>query len=250
MTETKIIYKWERERAGETVIITGGAQRLGLYNAERLAEEGYRAVVTYRRKRDTLKYLEEKGIGAIQAGFSTEKGIDDFINAVLKTHSTPRAVIHNASLWFPDNLILEGKERFSDLVNVHMLAPFKINYAFKPLPDSSPSAMKDIIHMTDFTVFKGSGYHAAYSGTKAALENMTLSFSAMSGPGIQINNIAPALVKFNAWDDEEYRKAAAKKSIMGFEPGEAVACQAVSYLMNSPYVTGTCLHLDGGRHLV
>jgi len=196
MTETKIIYKWEREMAGETVIITGGAQRLGLYNAERL-------------------------VGATQAGFSTEKGIDDFINAVLKTHSSPRAVIHNASLWFPDNLILEGKERFSDLVNVHMLAPFKINYAFKPLLDSSASAMKDIIHMTDFTVFKGSGYHAAYSGTKAALENMTLSFSAMSGPGIQINNIAPALVKFNAWDDEEYRKAAVKKSIMGFEPGEA-----------------------------
>lgn len=234
----------------DVVIITGAAQRLGLYNARQLTKDGYQVAITYRTPRDYIQDLEREGIIAIQADFSSEAGIDAFINTALDSFTSLRAIVHNASIWETDEAIFSGKTSFMEIINVQMHAPFKINHALHPLLLASRSAMKDIVHMTDYSVRKGSKFHAAYCAAKAGRENMALSFAALFGPQIKVNCIAPALVKFNTWDSEEYRKAAEKKSIMGFEPGEAVAYQALSYLFNNPYVTGTTLHLDGGRHLV
>ncbi len=250
-----------------TIIITGGAQRLGLYNAEKLNQAGYEVVVTYRTPRDEIEQIEHRGIKTVQADFSTEEGIDNFIHRMRLEYGALRALVHNASLWYPDSEIVDkpkGLSRFMELVHVHMMAPFKINYGLRDLIKTPPSPfaecenaessagviMGDIIHMTDFVVEKGSKHHVAYSSTKAALENMTRSFAAQFGPAIKVNSIAPALVKFNTHDSDAYRKKAAHKSIMGFEPGEEVNFRALEYLLHNSYVTGTCLHLDGGRHLV
>lgn len=32
-------------------------------------------------------------------------------------------------------------------------------------------------------------------------------------------------------------------------PGPEVVYQSIRYLMDNPYITGTCLELNGGRHL-
>lgn len=244
----------------ETILITGGAQRLGLYNAQELKKQGYHIIITYRRERDSIQEIRDQGIETIQADFSSDKDIEGLIEEIWKRVSALRAVVHNASLWYPDSEIV-GKEelstRFLNLVYVHMMAPFRINYGLKGLLEASnpeivddTHALGDIVHMTDFVVHKGSKDHVAYAATKAALENMTQSFAAQFGPKIKVNSIAPALIKFNPGDSEEYRKKAEVKSIMGFEPGEEVIFQTLSYLLQNPYVTGTCMHIDGGRHLV
>jgi dihydromonapterin reductase/dihydrofolate reductase len=40
------------------------------------------------------------------------------------------------------------------------------------------------------------------------------------------------------------------KSLLGLAPGEQEAVATVNYLLQSQYITGRTLHLDGGRHLV
>ena len=39
------------------ILITGAGQRVGLYCAERLLDDGHALIVTYRRERDALQRL-------------------------------------------------------------------------------------------------------------------------------------------------------------------------------------------------
>lgn len=54
---------------------------------------------------------------------------------------------------------------------------------------------------------------------------------------------------FNDDDDESYRVRARAKSLMAREAGLAEFMRTVDYLLESEYVTGRILALDGGRHL-
>jgi dihydromonapterin reductase/dihydrofolate reductase len=228
----------------DTILITGGAQRIGLHCARRLAESGHRVIVTARRERPDWSQQAPEGVELLLADFSTEAGIDALIDTLNRRRIRLRALIHNASQWQGDD---SGAAGFEAMFRVHMLAPYLINNACETwFAHDGPG---DIIHITDYVAQRGSAKHTAYAATKAALENLTLSFASRFAPRIKVNSIAPSLIMFNAGDDDAYRQKTLAKSALGIEPGPEVVYQAIRYLMDNPYVTGTCLELNGGRNL-
>lgn len=237
------------EPVKETILVTGAGQRIGKYLVEQFVTSGYRVIMTYRKPRPEIQAMQALGVIAIQADFSTQQGVIHFTEALQKHADSLRAIIHNASSWAKDKGILETPQQFSELVNVHMFAPYWINYHCRHLLEAG-EGMRDIISLTDYTVQKGSDKHAAYLATKAALESMTLSFAKLFAPRIKVNAIAPALIMFNEEDDEEYKKDRLARSVLQLEPGPQVVFESVQYLMNSSYTTGVIIPLDGGRHLI
>ena len=233
----------------QKILITGAGQRIGLYLCESLLRDGFQPIITYRKSRQLIENLEQKGVIAIQADFSSQKGVSDFIDT-LKTHtSNLRAIIHNASTWSKDESIVDNPEEFSALMNVHVFAPYWINTQCQTLLKAN-DGLADIISLTDFTVTKGSEKHAAYIASKAALESLTLSFAKKFAPKIKVNSIAPALIMFNEGDDEDYKKDRLDRSALKIEPGPKVVYEAVKYLMDNSYTTGTVVPLNGGRNLI
>lgn len=231
------------------ILITGGAQRLGLHCAERLIDDGHDVIITFRRERDELDALRQRGATALPADFASEAGIVDFIDRLKAETGSLRAIVHNAGDWAPDSREGGAGASFERLFRVHMLAPYLINLHCRELLEACSEPQRDIVHMTDYVAQKGSKKHAAYAATKAGLENLTLSFAAMYAPTIQVNAIAPALIMLNAGDDEAYATKARAKSAMGMVPGPGVIYQSLRYLLDNRYVTGITLPVDGGRHL-
>lgn len=228
------------------ILITGAGQRVGLHCAQRLLEEGHRVIFTYRSERPGVQTLRDLGAIGLFADFSSEAGILVFIET-LKTHTESlRAIVHNASEWLAETPDSEA-EAFTRMFNLHMLAPYLINlHCGELLRRSTPA---DIIHISDDVTRKGSSKHIGYCATKAGLDNLTLSFAARFAPAIKVNGIAPALLLFNPDDDAAYRAKALAKSALGIEPGSEVIYQSLRYLLDNPYVTGTTLTVNGGRHV-
>ncbi len=135
-------------------------------------------------------------------------------------------------------------------MKVHVSAPYRINLALEPLLRASSHPHADIIHIGDYVSNRGSRKHIAYAASKAAQDNLTLSFAARFAPEIKVNSIAPALVLFNEGDDEAYRRKALAKSLIQHEGGLDEFQHTIDYLLDSNYVTGRIIHMDGGRHLV
>ncbi|PMX03542.1 dihydromonapterin reductase [Pseudomonas sp. FW215-R2] len=228
------------------ILITGAGQRVGLHCAQRLLEDGHRVIFTYRSERPGVKTLKDLGAIGVFADFSSEASILAFI-AELKTHTDSlRAIVHNASEWLAENGDDEA-EAFTRMFNIHMLAPYLINLHCADLLRRSNPA--DIIHISDDVTRKGSSKHIGYCASKAGLDSLTLSFAARYAPSIKVNGIAPALLLFNPDDDAAYRAKALAKSALGIEPGSEVIYQSLRYLLDNPYVTGTTLTVNGGRHV-
>ncbi|MGC5702470.1 dihydromonapterin reductase [Pseudomonas sp. NFXW11] len=228
------------------ILITGASQRVGLHCALRLLEDGQPVIVTYRSERPGLQRLREQGATLLPADLSSEAGILALISAVQNHTDRLRAIVHNASEWLEES---PGQESptFARMFSVHMLAPYLINlHCAELLRRSSPA---DIIHISDDVTRKGSSKHIAYCASKAGLDSLTLSFAAKYAPAIKVNGIAPALLLFNPDDDAAYRAKALAKSALGIEPGCEVIYQSLRYLLDNPYVTGTTLTVNGGRHV-
>ena len=227
------------------ILITGASQRLGLHCVKRFLDAGQAIIISYRQERTEIDELRQLGVQCIQADFATEFGILDFIARLNEATPSLRAIIHNASLW----VVEDGADTaaFSQMINVHLLAPYLINHHCAPL--LMQSAQADIIHITDDVIRKGSAKRIAYSASKAGLDNLTLSFAASLAPHIKVNSLAPALIMLQPDDDEDYQRRATAKSVMGNVPGPEVIYQSIRYLLDTPYVTGTTLTVNGGRHL-
>ena len=228
------------------ILITGAGQRVGLHCAQRLLADGYAVIFTYRSEKPGVQTLLDLGATALFADFSNEAGILDFIQR-LKAHThSLRAIVHNASAWLAETPQTETSA-FMHMFSVHMLAPYLINLHCSELLERSSPA--DIVHITDDVTRKGSSKHIAYCATKAGLDSLTLSFAAKLAPQIKVNGIAPAMLMFNPDDDAAYRTKALAKSVLGIEPGAEVIYRSLRYLLDNPYVTGTTLTVNGGRHL-
>ncbi|NWB89583.1 dihydromonapterin reductase [Pseudomonas agarici] len=228
------------------ILITGASQRVGLYCAERLLADGCPVIVSYRSERPGLQALRKRGAITLFADFASEVGILTFIDSLKQHTDSLRAIVHNASAWLAETPGDET-EAFTRMFSIHMLAPYLINLHCADLLRQSPLA--DIVHISDDVTRKGSSKHVAYCASKAGLDNLTLSFAAKYAPKIKVNGIAPALLMFNPDDEAAYRAKALAKSALGIEPGAEVLYQSLRYLLDNPYVTGTTLTVNGGRHL-
>ena len=239
------------KRTEYPIIITGGAQRLGLATALELHQKVGSVVISYRKNRPILEKLRQQGIVTIRANFNGPEDILIFTHELRKRFKSIRAIIHNASEWLPEDSQHEDSIVLENMLNVHIVAPYLINQQCGELLSryGEMHGHADIIHMSDFVSGTGSKKHIAYAASKAALDNLTLSFATKLAPFVKVNSIAPALLMFNQSDDEVYRKKALKKSLLGITPGEAEGVNAIRYILESRYLTGKVIAIDGGRHL-
>ncbi len=238
-------------RSASPIVITGGAQRLGLAAALALHDEIAPVVITYRTERPQLELLRERGIETLRAEFDGGDATLAFADALRQRYVSLRAIIHNASEWVPEGGSLPDAEVLRRMLDVHVAAPYLINLACGDLLRRHGEAhgLADIIHLSDYVAGTGSKKHTAYAASKAALDNLTLSFASKYAPLVKVNSIAPALLMFRPGDDSEYRSKAQRKSLLEAAPGEAEGVEAIRFLLQSRYLTGKTIALDGGRHL-
>ena len=231
----------------DAILITGAGQRIGEYLAQQFLAQHQSVVFTYRTERPAVDALKAQGALGFQVDFTQPEQLTQFLQDLPQQVSSLRAVVHNASLWLPDSKI-KTADMLSDLMTVHISAPYQINQACEPLLRKSQTAVTDIIALSDAKVSKGHADYAGYLASKAGLESLTLSFAKAFAPNIKVNTIAPGLVIFNEGDSEAYKKARLAESAIPVEPGMDSIWQAVQFLMNSPSATGSTVSLGQLQH--
>ncbi|MBS3797079.1 dihydromonapterin reductase [Pseudoalteromonas sp. BDTF-M6] len=230
------------------ILITGAGQRIGLALATHLLAQGHDVIISYRTRHPAVDELAAQGATCIAADFSDDHSIMQFIDELRGHTHGLRAIIHNASSWDCEANNSDYAQLFDAMMRIHAKVPYLINqYCADMLQQQQGYA--DVIHLTDYVVETGSPKHLAYAASKAALDNLTKSYAAKWAPKVKVNAIAPSLIIFNDHDSEQYKQKTLTKSLMGIEPGCQEIIAAVELLLNSHYITGRSLAIDGGRHL-
>lgn len=233
----------ENNRLKEAILVTGAGRRIGLYLAQQFLAQGQAVVFTYRSERPAVDDLKAQGALGFQVDFTDSAALNVFLDELPKHVESLRAVIHNASLWASEADIQRQPHLFSQMLAVHVQAPYQINQACRSLLENTSAATADIISLTDIKVASGHADYAGYLASKAGLASLSLSFAKAFAPKIKVNNIAPGLVIFHPEDSEAYRQKRLAESVIPVEPGEVSIWQAVQFLMHSPNATGSTVSL-------
>jgi NAD(P)-dependent dehydrogenase (short-subunit alcohol dehydrogenase family) len=99
-------------------------------------------------------------------------------------------------------------------------------------------------------VQKGMPFHASIAGAKGAIEGLTKSLAAEFAPKIRVNAIAPSLTQTPLADKllnaDTKLKAAEDRHPLKKVGSTQDMVKAVQFLIDSPWVSGQILAVDGG----
>jgi pteridine reductase len=241
--------------AGQCVLVTGGAKRLGAAIGRKLHAAGANLVVHYHQSRPAAEALvaelEATRPGsalALRADLLDAERLPPLIDATLERFGRLDVLVNNASTFYPTPVGAITPAQFEDLIGTNLRAPLFLSQAAAA---ALRAARGLIINMVDIHGRKPLKAHPVYSAAKAGLVMLTRSLARELGPEVRVNGIAPGPV---LWPERELEPALKAEIIARTALGrsgspEDIARTALFLAADAPYVTGQIIAVDGGRSL-
>jgi NAD(P)-dependent dehydrogenase (short-subunit alcohol dehydrogenase family) len=242
--------------AERVALITGG-RRIGAVVATELARRGADVALVYRRSRgeaeetaDAVRALQRRSI-VIQADLqmpdACERAVDDAVAALGRLD----ILVNMASLYRRrafDDLTLEDWE-------AQLALDLRASYlcARAAVPHMRRARGGRIINFSDWIARSGRPryqgylpYYVAKAGIVALTEALALE---LASDQILVNAVAPGpIVAPEGTSDEEFTSVE-RATPLGRWGGELEIAKTVVTLIESDFITGETIRVDGGRHL-
>ena len=240
----------------KSALITGG-RRIGLLVAEELARRGADVALSYARSRD------EAAAGASRVRAAGRKAMT--IKANLSSADDCRAAVTQTAETFGrlDILVnmasVYARKPFEDLSVADWNAPLDVDLraaflcAHAAAPHMRAQGGGRIINFSDWVARSGRPrylgyvpYYVAKAGVIALTEALALELSA---DNILVNAIAPGPILAPPETSDAEFKAVQDATPLGRWGGEPEIVKAGLTLIDSDFITGETIRVDGGRHL-
>ena len=234
-----------------TVLITGAARRIGRAIAISLAESGANVIVHYRTSEDEAldlsEQIQEKGVKAwlVRADLKRDWDLNRLLPEAIEKAGRIDYLINNAGI-FPSGSLEELElNQLSTNIQINSWAPFYLARAFKQSFDRGK-----IINLLDTRVAGYDWKHAGYYVSKVILARLTKMMAIKFSPDFTVNGVAPGLILPPEGLGEEYLEKRTDRVPLQKHGKENDVAEAVSYLLDSSFVTGQIIYVDGGRNLL
>jgi pteridine reductase len=241
---------------GRTVLITGGAKRVGAAICRRLHAAGANLMLHYRTSGGEARLLQAElnharpnSVALIQADLLDIAKLPAMVEQTLATFGRLDGLVNNASSFYATpvgEITLAGWE---DLVGTNLRAPLFLAQAAAVALKRTQGA---IVNITDIHAVRPLKSYVVYSTAKAGLVGLTRSLARELAPDVRVNAVAPGPI---LWPEDDQFDELSRQRIISATPlrregtPEDIA-KAVHFLLaESPFVTGETINVDGGRHV-
>jgi NAD(P)-dependent dehydrogenase (short-subunit alcohol dehydrogenase family) len=241
---------------GKVVLITGG-KRIGAVAAEALASLGADVALTYARSRGEAERAAErvraKGRRAvvIEANLSRAESADAIVATTVTELGRLDVFIHMASVYVARPFDELNAAEWDAVVDVDLRSAFLCARAAAPHMRRSGGGR--IILFSDWVARSGRPrykgflpYYVAKAGVIALAEALALE---LAGDNILVNAIAPGPIVAPPGTTDEEARAVEQATPLGRWGGEGEIVKAIAALVDSDFITGETLRVDGGRHV-
>ena len=240
----------------KVALITGG-KRIGAVVATTLARAGADIALVYNRSlaeaSETESAIAALGRRAIlvQADVANERACSDAVSTTVRELGRLDILINMASLYVEKPFAELTAADWDRQLAVDLRATFLFAHAAAPLMKKAGGGR--IINFTDWVAASArprypgyTPYYVAKSGVKALTETLALE---LAGDQILVNAIAPGPILAPPEMSKAESDAVVKSTPLGRWGGEDEIAKAVMFLVNSDFVTGETIRVDGGRHI-
>jgi len=245
-----------------TILLTGGAKRLGKAMSLKLASLGYTLIVHYNHSfQEAALLLEEIGtLGGkgfhYQADLSDLAAVEKMIPELVDAHGPLWGMVHNAAHFEPDRIDTLQQEELHTHFSVNLYAPLILAQHFSRQFQAHYHAHAalgetgSIIHMLDYCVHRLPRGFLSYTLSKTALWTATKQLAVALAPHIRVNAIAPGFVLSHPRLSDQKFEMLAESNLFQKRITLAQVADMVAFLLQAPAITGQLFTLDNGRHLM
>ncbi|HEY2907373.1 MAG TPA: SDR family oxidoreductase [Vicinamibacterales bacterium] len=240
-----------------TVALITGGKRIGLVVAEALAARGADVALTYARSRSEAEQAADQVRAAgrralvVQADLSASDSAAAAVAEVAASLGRLDILIHMASVYVQRPFETLQAADWDAVVNVDLRAAFLCARA--AVPHMRKQGGGRIITFSDWVAASGRprykgflAYYVAKAGVIALAEALALELAA---DNILVNAIAPGPIVAPPGTTEDESRAVEQATPLGRWGGEGEIVKAVLALIDSDFITGETLRVDGGRHV-
>lgn len=237
----------------KSVLISGGAARIGARIARKLHQAGMDIIIHYRRSDKHAKALAEELNAGRDDSATTVQGdllengvIDRVIAEAVDFKERLDVLINNASTFYPTAIGETTELQWQDLIGTNMRVPFFLSQAASPWLKKSKGC---IVNLVDIHALRPKKGYPVYSMAKAANAMLVKSLALELGPEIRVNGVAPGVILWPEHGISDTEKKEELSRIALQRPGNPDDIAAtVTFLVTGPdYITGQIIAVDGGR---
>ena len=241
------------ELKDKVAIVTGGSRGIGAAITEKLASLGCNVAVIYAGRQDAAEAVcaacrEKYGVKALpfQCNVADFAAVKETVAAVKVEFGTVDILVNNAGI-NRDGLVAAMREAdFDDVVAANLKGTFNMIRHCSGIFIRNRGGR--IVNISSVAGIIGNAGQANYSASKAGVIGLTKSVARELAPrGVTCNAVAPGFV------------ATDMTAAMAADPGQLAAAvplgrlgrpeeiaDAVAFLVQSDYITGQVLRVDGG----
>ena len=244
------------EMTGRAALITGG-KRIGAAIAIDFATRGADVALAYNRSGDEAKAVADQvsALGrkavVIQADLSDPLQCRRLVDDAARELGRLDILVNMASVYRAVPIDDIDAALWDAVVNVDLRAAFLCSHA--AIPHMRRERGGRIVNFTDWVAVSGRPrykgflpYYVAKRGVIGLTEALALE---LASDQILVNAVAPGPILAPEGTTEEELKAVEAATPLGRWGGAGEIVKAVALLVDSDFITGETIRVDGGRHV-
>lgn len=246
-------------KSNKNMLITGVCGAIGSQLAQHFLNKNFNVLGIDIQNKPSESLANQKGFIYISADLSDGKAASAAIENHISKYAAINIVINNVGLIFSSplirfedgNLVCHSFEEWNKVLSVSLNSAFYVTATCVKhlVKEQAPGV---IINISSICA-KGNPGQAAYSAAKAGLNGLTGALAKELGPlGIRVVSIAPGFLDtpstHQSVSSEKLKRVVQSVALKRLGKVDELA-DAIEFVINNPYYTGTILELDGGLTL-
>lgn len=234
-----------------SVLITGGAQRLGAAFSRAFAEAGWHVVIHYRSSGEEAEALagELPSAQTVYADLAEDGAPAALVRKLAGQLSDWRCLVNSASVFKPDDVGALDPETFRRAMEVNARAPAMLAQSY--LAHAHARAGRLAIQVTDQKLANPNPDFFSYTMSKHALDATIrmLAMGAARGED-RVYGLAPGAILASHDQSEEEAERSHLLNLRRRRTSPGDVAQAAVMLAGGDLASGETLFVDNGQHLL
>ena len=238
--------------SGRIAIVTGAGRRVGQAIALALGAKGMKVAVHYNGSaagaEDTVAQLDAEGASGevFQADLSTADGPRQLVDAVVRSFGGIDVLINSAAVMERTPFGEVTVEQWDAMMAINLRAPFFVTQAAAPHLKKAGGV---VVNIADLAAYETWPAYIPHGISKSGVVHMTRSLARVLAPEVRVNGVAPGTVlRPEDWDKAADERLRQTTPLARTGTPEDVSATVI-FLLESDYITGETVIVDGGRHV-
>jgi len=242
-------------------VVTGGTRGIGLGIAEALIGRNASVAITYLHDDESAQAAEERlrklsrdkhNVLVLKGDVGDPDAVKEHHSAVVERFGNINVLVNNAGIVSPKSIDQITPAEWNETMGANLSSAFY--WSSLVVPAMKNAQFGRIVNISSVAARGGGVVGAHYAASKAGMLGLTRYTARELGEfGITVNAIAPAFIEdagiFTKWTEEE-KEDLRKKVVVPRIGRVSDVVRAFEYLLDTPFVTGVTLDVNGGTFMI